>query len=83
LTIERAEMSQPEDLTLRLLRELRDQVARLDKKFDEFRSHTDDRFDELTRLFAGESVMARYAAAGVDSRLESLESRVKTLEESH
>ena len=69
--------------TLRLLRELRDQFASFQREVSDFRTHTDERFDELVKLFAGEGVLARYAVANVDTRLPSLEERVAALEETH
>ncbi len=74
-------MDDPDNHTLRLLRELRDQFGAFHRDFADFRAHTDDRFDELVKLFAGEGVLARYAVANVDERLASLEERVTTLEE--
>jgi hypothetical protein len=58
---------------LRLLREFRDE-------FRAFRTMTEERFDEITRLLAGETVLGRYAAADVEKRLNALESRVASLE---
>jgi hypothetical protein len=58
---------------LRLLREFRDE-------FRVFRTMTEERFDEITRLLAGETVLGRYAAADVEKCLNALESRVASLE---
>ena len=46
-----------------------------------FRVTTDARFEELTKLIAGEMVVGRYSAAGIDKRLDALEGRVTALEE--
>ena len=81
-------MSEPESRTLRRLSEFRQEFSAYrkdfdtfrDKEFYEFREETNTRFDELTRLFAGESVLGRYAAAEVESRLASLEKRLLALE---
>jgi hypothetical protein len=81
-------MSEPESHILRLLREFRQEFSAYrkdfdrfrDKEFHEFREETNARFDELTRLFAGESILGRYAAAEVEARLASLEKRLSTLE---
>jgi hypothetical protein len=82
-------MAEAENHTLRLLREFRQEFAEYHKEFKEFRDNefkpfredTDRRFDELTRLFAGESVLGRYAAADVEKRLSSVEKRLSTLEQ--
>jgi len=68
-------MVDPESHTLRLLREFRQEFKEFHKEFSEFRADTDARFDELTKLFAGKSVLGRYAAADVDQRLQALEKR--------
>jgi hypothetical protein len=81
-------MSEPESQTLHLLREFRQEFSAYrkdfdtfrDKEFYKFREETSARFDELTRLFAGESVLGRYAAAEVEARLASLEKRLLALE---
>ena len=80
-------MATPESHTLQPLQEIRGSFSCLDKKVDRFsdkvdRNHDDlkDRIDELTRVFAGESVLGRYAAADVDKRLTTLEKRIAVLE---
>ena len=73
-------MADPESHTLRLLREFRQEFAEYRKEFNEFRASTDQRFDDLTRLFAGEGVLGRYAAAEVEKRLASVEKRLSALE---
>jgi hypothetical protein len=73
-------MAEPESHTLRLLQEFRPEFAEYRKEFKDFREHTDERFDELTRLFAGESVLGRYAAAEVEKRLTGVEARMSTFE---
>jgi hypothetical protein len=74
-------MAEPENHTLRLLREFRNE-------FGEFRTETKrdfaeliDRIDNLARMIAGETVVGRYAAAGVDKRPKALEDRVAALED--
>jgi len=49
-----------------LLREFRQEFKEFRKEFGEFRTSVDERFDEIVKLFAGESVLGRYAAADVD-----------------
>ena len=82
-------MAEPESHTLRLLREFRQEFSAYrkdfdtfrDKEFYEFREETNARFDELPRLFAGESVLGRYAAAEVEQRLAAIEKRLSALEQ--
>ncbi len=81
-------MAEPESHTLRLLQEFRREFSDYRKEFHDFRDNefkpfreeTNARFDELTRLFAGESVLGRYAAAAVEERLTSVENRLSALE---
>ena len=44
-------MADPENHTLRLLREFRQEFREFHKEFSDFRANTDARFDELTKLF--------------------------------
>jgi hypothetical protein len=74
-------MKEPENHTLRLLREFREEFRTFHREFGEFRTSTDERFVELVKLFAGEGVLGRYAAADVDKRLAALEERVGALED--
>ena len=81
-------MATPENHALRLLQEIRGSLQSVDKKVDGLaatvdRNHQDlrDRMDDLTRVFAGESVLGRYAVSDVDKRLEALEKRLSTLEQ--
>ena len=80
-------MADPENQTLHVLRDLRaaiesldSRVQRLDGKVD--RNHGDlrSRLDNIRQAVNGESVLGRYAAAEVEERLKSLETRVKALE---
>jgi hypothetical protein len=73
-------VADPENHTLHLLREFRREFKEFHKEFGDFRVHTDERFEELVRLFAGEGVLGRYAAADVDKRLQALEKRMTKLE---
>ena len=73
-------MADTENHTLRLLREFRQEFKEFRKEFGDFRASTDDHFDELARLFAGETVLGRYAAADVDKKLQALEKRIAKLE---
>ena len=73
-------MAEPESHTIRLLREFRQEVSEYRQEFKAFREDTGERFNELTRLFAGESVLGRYAAAEVEGRLASMEKPLSALE---
>jgi hypothetical protein len=74
-------MADPENHTLRLLREIRGAIQTVDGKVDALDKKFMDRIDNLARLIAGETVVGRYAAAGVDERLKALEDRVAALED--
>jgi phosphate uptake regulator len=80
-------VSEPENHTLHLLREIRTAISAsdnklegkieaLDKKFDRIHADLRDRIENLAQIIAGESVIGRYAAAGV-----ALERRISALEE--
>jgi hypothetical protein len=85
-------MTEPENHTLRLLRELRDGITALDKKFDTKIDALDKkvdhnheevkkRFDSLQRALVGESILGRYATAEFEERLSAVEQRLLALEE--
>jgi len=80
-------MAEPENQTLRILRDLRDAMKALDlkvergfnsvdAKFDDVRS----RMDNIRQALNGESVLGRYAVAEVEERLEAIEKRLSELE---
>ncbi len=80
-------MAEPENQTLRVLRDIRNaikamdgRIKALDLKVD--RNHVDlgTRIDNIRQAAFGESVLGRYAAAEVEERLEAMEKRIKTLE---
>ncbi|MEA2952613.1 MAG: hypothetical protein QOJ96_2133 [Alphaproteobacteria bacterium] len=80
-------MSDPENHTVRLLREFRKEFKDFNLRFDDFRKQTDknfghlgERLDSLGQAVIGESVLGRYAAAEVEERLDALEKRLSTLE---
>lgn len=81
-------MAEPENVTLRLLQEMRAEIRDLgtkfnglDSKFDRHHAELVSQIKNLTEFIPGESVLGRYAAANIEKRVESLEQRVKTLEE--
>ena len=47
-------MREPESHTFRLLREFREEFTRFRGEFNEFRTRTDERFDELERPLVAE-----------------------------
>jgi hypothetical protein len=69
-------MADPENQTLRILRDIRDAITSLEQRFDVADRKRDDlrsRIDNLRQAINGESVLGRYAAAEVDERLDTLE----------
>jgi len=80
-------MADPENQTLRILRDIRDAInsleQRFDKRFEVADRKSDDlrsRIDNLRQAVNGESVLGRYAAAEVEERLETLEKRLEKLD---
>ncbi len=88
-------MADPDNHTLRLLREIRVAVAATSDKVDALNARITDldsrmerndadlgaRIDRLRQAMTGESVLGRYAVAGVEERLDSLEQRVTRIED--
>jgi polyhydroxyalkanoate synthesis regulator phasin len=74
-------MAESENFTLRLLQEMRGDIRGLDAKLDKNHAELVSQIRNLTEFISGESVLGRYAAASVEKRLESLEERVTSLEE--
>jgi hypothetical protein len=82
-------MAEPENHTLRLLREFREESQQFQSRTDGTLSKlvTDvsdirDKLDTLTRAVAGEIVQSRYVSAGVDERISDIERRLTALEQS-
>jgi polyhydroxyalkanoate synthesis regulator phasin len=80
-------MAEPENQTLRILRDIREAIKGMEKKFDKrfesLEKKADDhsaRMDNIRQALNGESILGRYAVAEVDERLAALEKRVKALE---
>ena len=81
-------MAEPENHTLRLLREIRTVMESMNGKMDTMNNKMDRNYDDLAqrieslrKVAFGESVLGRYAAAEVEERLDALERRVATLEQ--
>jgi hypothetical protein len=73
-------MADPDNHTLRVLREFREE-------FRAFRETTDGNFtalrsrmDNIWQALNGESILGRYAVAEVDERIEAIEKRLAALE---
>jgi chaperonin cofactor prefoldin len=80
-------MADPENQTLRVLRDIRGAIKSMDQRLtvlsDKVDKNQDDlrsRIDNLRQAINGESVLGRYAAAEVEERLEALEKRISALE---
>ena len=80
-------MADPENQTLRLLREIRSQNEATRGDLSNLRTETREGFENLSerlrnlhQAMIGESVLGRYTVAEVEERLESLEQRVAALE---
>lgn len=73
-------MDEPENNTLRLLREVRADLHGFRSEARQDMDDLKDRIESLRRFAVGESVLGRYAAAEVDERLDALEKRIATLE---
>jgi polyhydroxyalkanoate synthesis regulator phasin len=73
-------MAEPENQTLRILREIREAIKAMDEKNDKRFGAVESRLDNIRHALNGESILGRYAVAEVDERLAALEKRVKALE---
>jgi hypothetical protein len=80
MSLEGYSMAEPENHTLRLLREFREEFrgfgARTDRSFPQVR----DRLGSMQQAMLGESVLGRYATAEFEERLSALERRIAALE---
>jgi polyhydroxyalkanoate synthesis regulator phasin len=74
-------MAEPENHTLHLLRELRDDIKDLKNEADRNHAELKERFDSLLKAMVGESVLGRYATADFEQRLTAVERRVLALED--
>jgi len=81
-------MTEPEDHTLRLLREIRkvirstdQKVGKLDAKIDTVHGDLKIGIEALTQALAGEMAANRYTAGGVEQRLANVERRLLVLEQ--
>jgi hypothetical protein len=74
-------MAEPENHTLRVLREFREEFREFRKETDGNFTELKDRIDNPARVVAGESVLGRYAAAEIEERLSAIEKRLAALEQ--
>jgi hypothetical protein len=74
-------MSDPESHTLHLLREIREDIQRLDRKVDKNHAEVKGLIDGLVQTLAGEMADRAYATGGVERRLTDIERRLAALEE--
>lgn len=73
-------MAEPENHTLRLLREIRSNIDKLENKVDNGFERLTKRIDSLQQAMNGESILGRYAAAEVEDRLATIETRLTAIE---
>ncbi len=73
-------MAEPENLTHRLLREMR---AEMTGQFESLRAEVREntkRLESVRQMALGESVLGRYTVAEVEERLQEIERRLAVLE---
>ena len=82
-------MAEPDNQTLRLLRDLRggiqkidEKVDALDRKIDHVHDDLGQKIKNLQQAMIGESVLGRYTVAEVEERLDAIEKRLGILEKS-
>jgi hypothetical protein len=73
-------MAEPENHTIRLLREIRVVLEGMSDKIDHNYADLRERIEKLRKASFGESILGRYATAEVDERIDELEKRVSALE---
>lgn len=69
-------MAEPDNLMLIQLREFRAELSRQDKRHEGFAKRQAD----MSQALMGETLLARYAVAEVEERLQAIESRLAALE---
>jgi polyhydroxyalkanoate synthesis regulator phasin len=73
-------MAEPENHTIRLLREFREEFRQFSSKTDRSFEQVQERLRNMQQAMLGESVLGRYATAEFEERLSALERRIATLE---
>ena len=74
-------MAEPDDLVLRLLRDIRTTIDRNEEANAARFDRVEKRLDNIRAAMTGESVLGRYAAAEVEERLDAIEKRLGVLED--
>jgi uncharacterized protein Yka (UPF0111/DUF47 family) len=73
-------MPAPENHTLRVLPEFREEFREFGVKTDKSFAQIQERFNSLQQAMLGESVLDRYATAEFEERISALEQRISALE---
>ena len=73
-------MSEPDNQTLRLLRDLRNGQEALSRDLRSVEENLSDRIKNLRQAMIGESVLGRYTVAEVEERLDAFGLRLAALE---
>lgn len=84
-------MAEPDNQTLRLLRDIRagqealshdlnGKIEALDRKIDHVHDDLGQKIKNLQQAMIGESVLGRYTVAEVEERLDAIEKRLTVLE---
>jgi type II secretory pathway predicted ATPase ExeA len=73
-------MAEPENQTLRLLRELRDKSDSMHSEMREGFENLSERLKNPQQAMIGESVLGRYTVAEVEQRPDNIEKRLSDLE---
>jgi hypothetical protein len=73
-------MAEPENHTLHLLREIREDIRKLDRKVDANHDELKDSLDGFVQMLSGEIADRVYASGGVERKLVEIERRLTALE---
>jgi uncharacterized protein Yka (UPF0111/DUF47 family) len=73
-------MSTPENHTLRLLREFREEFREFGARTDRSFAQIQERFNSLQQGMLGESVLGGYATAEFEERISAMEQSISALE---
>jgi hypothetical protein len=73
-------MSEPENHTLRVLVEFRNEFREFKARIERNLARVDERLDTLTQALAGAVAANSYINGGVEMRFEAIEKRLATLE---
>lgn len=73
-------MAEPQNMTIKLLQEMRTEMRERFESVDKKLDAMDKRIRNQGQAIYGESVLGRYAAAEVEERLEKIEKRLARVE---